>query len=652
MSKKRLDVASVLVALLLSGVSISGIALEEPLEPSSLVQNQDIGKQRWNLQNADIRAVIQTVSELTGKNFVVDPRVQGRVTLVSAKPMTNDEMYHAFLSMLQVLNYAAITSGDIVKIVPSMDAKGYGGTLALGKDGGHGDEIVVRIVPVNNVSAMQMVSILRPLMLDWGNVSAYQPSNSLVLAGGADNIRQLETIIHHLDQNDGSSAEVVTLKYADAVKLASVIQALQNANNVQGKVTNVAVVSDAGTNTLLVSGNEANRRKILALIRELDVPNAAGGNNTAVVRLNYLTAKVMAPMLTKLAHGYIAQARKAAASGGNNFGVTAEGGDGQVSIQPVTDANAVVMSGPHQIVQSLKNVIAELDTRPQEVLVQAIIVKIDESMMSQFGVQWGMGDPRTTATSDGSKLLNKALESGVGYIHSGSFGAIIQALTTNGNNDILATPSILVLNNQKATISDGKNIGMYNRQYSAGAQNNGDSTVPFNTFDRKDVTLSLNVTPQIAPDNTVRLVIKQKDDSLAQDAQNKDPNNPTINTSKINTTVLVNSGDILVLGGLISNNDTEQDQKIPVLGDIPLLGKLFHSKTRTAEKKNLMVFIRPVIINSKEEAEAESLKKYDYIRYQQLRKNSGMPLSGGEGAYPLLPAQSKEKPVNLPPPFE
>lgn len=645
MPKKYLQFAVASVALLIATAPLLGVA--EPVLTDAEVQKLDNGKQMWNLQNADVRAVIQTVAELTGKNFVVDPRVQGRVTLVSAKPMSTDEMYQAFLAMLQVLNYAAIQSGDVIKIVPTMDAKGYGGTLALDGTAHQGDEIIVRIVPVNNVSAMQMISVLRPLMLDWGSVSAYQPSNSLVLAGSAANIRQLETIIHHLDENDGSSAEVVALKYADAAKLAAVIQALQNANNVQGKVSNVAVVPDAGTNSLLISGNDHNRHKTLALVHTLDVPSAAGQHNTAVVKLNYLTAKTLASMLTKLAHGYLEQARKTGAASAGSFGVGGDSGDSQVSIQPVQDANAVVMSGPHQVIQSLQQVIAQLDTRPQEVLVQAIIVKMDESTLSQFGVQWGMGDPRGGAAAT---AVNAALENGVGYIHNGSFGAIVQALTTNGNNDILATPSVLVLNNQKAMISDGKNIGMYNRQYSTNTTTTADNAIPYNTYDRKDVALSLNVTPQIAPDNTVRLVIKQKDDSLAQDAQNKDPNNPVINTSKINTTVLVNSGDILVLGGLISTNDTEQDQKIPVLGDIPLLGRLFHNKTHTAEKKNLVVFIRPMIINNQKQADTQSMQQYDYIRYQQLRKQNGLPLSG-EGRYPALPAKAHADAVTLPPPF-
>ncbi len=609
-------------------------------------------KQMWNLQNADIQAVVQTISQLTGKNFVVDPRVQGKVTLISAKPMTVHEMYNVFLSMLQVLNYSVIPSGNVIKIVPSMDAKGYGGTLVTGKHPGRGDQVVVRVVPVNNVSAVQLVSILRPLMLDWGSISAYQPSNSLVLAGTASNINQLVDIIHNLDRNNGSSVKAVHLKYADATKLAQVIQQLQSANSNQGKVNNVAVVADQSANMLLVSGNTDNRDKTIKLIKQLDTPNSAGASNTAVIRLNYLTAKKVAPMLTKLAHGFVAQERKTNSGRSSTFGVGASSSEG-VSIQAVNDDNAIVLSGPFQVIQSLKGVIKKIDIRPQQVLVQAVIVKMDVNSLSQFGIQWGTTNP-TGASSGGDNssvgsMISQALQNGVGYIKEGSFRAIVTALSSNGNSDILATPSVLVLNNQKASISDGKNIGILSRQNMTNVSNGNDGTVPFNNYDRKDVTLSLDVTPQIAPDNTVRLVIKQKNDSLGADAKSSDPN-PTINTSKINTTVLVDSGDVLVLGGLISNNSTSKDEKIPVLGDIPVLGKLFHYTTKTTDKKNLMVFIRPVIINSKKEANAQSMKKYNYIRYQEMRRKAGLGMSNSD-RFPVLPYKDRYHSATLPPPF-
>lgn len=602
--------------------------------------------QVWNLEQADIRAVIQTVAQLTGKNFIVDPRVQGKITLVSSQAMNREEVYQVFLSMLQILNYAAVSSSNnVVKIVPASDAKAYGGNLLANADHPDNDEVVVRVVTVDHVSAAQLVPVLRPLLLNWGSVSAYRPSNALVLAGFASNIERLVKIIHHLDHNNGSETEVVKLHYADAAKLQRVIQSLQSANHNQGKVSHVAVAADVRANALLVSGNPNNRSKTIALIQQLDTP-ATGGNNTRVVRLNYLTAKKLAPMLTKLASGYQEVSKDKKGDNASAYGVSTAGNP-MVSIQAVEDENAIVMRGPYSVMQNLQKVIKTLDSRPQEVLVQAIIVRIDETALSKLGIQWGSGNPENTTDSSGN-LVSQVFNNGVGYIHDGSIGAIIHALSTNGNTDILSTPSILVLNNQKALISDGKNIGLYNRSYDDTSTD--DSSTAYNTYERQDVALSLAVTPQIAPDNTVKLDIKHENDSLAQDAQNQDPNNPTINTSKIDTSVLVNSGDVLVLGGLISNNATESIQKIPLLGDIPLLGHLFRYKQKSIDKKNLMVFIKPVIINNKKEADIQSMRQYNYARYQQLRKDNQLGVSNSN-AHQVLPYRKTEKKVLLPSPF-
>jgi general secretion pathway protein D len=472
-------------------------------------------------------------------------------------------------------------------------------------------------------------------------------------------------IIHNLDSGDGSAIKVIHLRYADAKKIAQIVQSLQSANSSQGRVNNVSIVSDEENNSLLVSGNGTNRDRAISLIKQMDTKNASGGNNTVVIHLNYLTAKKLAPMLTKLAHGFVEQQKKAHAS--SSFGVGAS--NASVSIQPELNDNAIVMSGPHSVIQNLKGIIKKLDLRPQEVLVQAIIVKVDESKMNQFGIQWGMTQPKGFNPGGGSTPMNydpnssgympnmggalqQAFTAGVGYISYGRLQAIVTALNKSGNADILATPSVLVLNNQKAGISDGKNVGMANRTYSGSASgsNPGGDQQPFNSVERKDVTLSLEVTPQIAPDNTVRLEIKQKNDSLDASANSQDPENPTINTSKINTSVLVNSGDVLVLGGLISDDTEENVSKVPILGDIPLLGKLFQNKTKTVEKKNLMVFIRPIIINNRKQANKVTSNRYNYMRYQEQRKQAGLGLDKS-GVYPVLPGHKAAAGPKLPSPF-
>lgn len=615
----------------LAALSVLAVSMLVPAyaQPAAVPSTSAVVK-TWNFKNADIRAVIEAVAQLTGKNFIIDPRVQGKVSLVTERSMDNKGVYAALLSMLQVLNFVAIPSGHYIKIVPAIDAKGYGGTLAAVGGRSPADAVVVNVVAVNTISAEQLVPTLRPLMLDWGHVSAYAPANSIVLASSASNVAQLVKIIHQLDHDNAGRAEVVKLRYANAVRISKVLVALQSANRNQGKSSYTAVVADAGENALVISGNLYNRKAMRRLINELDTEDSAGANSTAVIRLNYLTAKKVAPMLMHLS----AHPDSKNASSSSGYGVNANASL-PVSVEAVEADNALVVSGTRESIGKIKRVIAKIDVRPQEVLVQAIIVKMSESQMLRLGVQWGMGSPEGGLVAGAAQA---AFASGVGYIKSGNFSAIIQALRSTGDTDILSTPSVLVLNNERAKISDGKNVGLLNRQYSTNTSTDGATTLPYNTYDRKDVTLSLDVTPQIAPDNTVRLQIKHQDDSLTADTR-VTTDNPTLNTSKIDTTVLVNSGDILVLGGLVDNNQDLEDAKLPILGDIPLIGRLFHYKTHNLEKKKLMVFIRPIIINDRDQAKQLSDRTYNGVRRQQLLRRSDLHSKQP----PLLPALPLDK---------
>lgn len=607
--------------------------------------------QIWNLQDADIRAVIQTVSELTGKSFIVDPRVQGKITIVSTHPLSTGEMYQVFLSMLQILNYAAVPAGKVIKIVPVIQAKEYGGALATDLHPGSGDEIVVRIVPINNMSASQLVSVLRPLVQEWGSITAYDPANTLILASNASNINRLMTIIHTMDRKNASAIQVVRLHYANAKKLVDVLTGLQNSDRTAGKVTNVSLAADEQNNAILVSGNAIQREQIKTLIHQLDTKNSTGSANTVVIRLNYLRAKKLAPILTKIAQGKLTeQAKQKNPAASNRFGVgdtssSDSSTSNSVSIQAEDDNNAIVISAPTGLLQSLKQIVQQLDTRPKQVLVQAIIVRVDEAVIQQLGIQWGTTNPNVSEA-----ITVSSFPAGIGFIPHGNLQALIQMLTTHASTDILATPSVVVLNNRPAMISDGKNVGIINREYAGtGTTTTTDtSTVPFNTFERQDVTLQLKVTPQVTPDNTIRLTIDQQDDHLEPDTSSSSTN-PVIDTSKIKTSVLVNSGDVLVLGGLISNDNQEHLNKVPFLGSIPLLGKLFQYKNHTGEKKNLMMFIRPAILKNRDDNNSETAHSYDYMRYQEFRKKAGLGLEVEDA--PMLPSVDKEKEVDLPPPF-
>lgn len=647
---------AIFLAIMASICPIFSAGLSAPAMP-----NQQI----WNLKNADIRAIIRTVSMITGKTFIIDPRVQGKVTFVSQHPMSVNELYNAFLSMLQILNYVAVPAGKVIKIVPSIDANSMGGQLTTGRHPGKGDALVVRIIPINHVSATELVPVLRPLMPQWANITAYHPSNTLILAGTASNIHRLAALVKTMDSQSANATVMVSLKNASANTVVNLLNQLQTSNRLIGKSANVSLVADNSSNSILISGNLNNIARTKALIRELDNKSKSSGSDTKVIFLNYLSAKKLAPILAKIAAGSLKATLPATGAPMvtlNHHAKTAVTMPNTVSIQaePDTD-NAIIIRAPHKLMLELTHIIKRLDKEPQQVLVEAIIVKIDENLLDQLGIVWGTvnastGNSTVVNPDDPNAVTNNVSETstspantfalkishGIGFIANGSLQALIHALKSDGSTDILSTPSIVVLNNQKATISDGQNVGLVNREYqSSNVQGSGNQNLgtPFNTIERKDVTLSLTVTPRISPNQNLRLAITQEDDSLAQaSTADASQDNPVIDTSKITTNVLVHSGDILVLGGLVDHAAKKTVSKVPILGDIPLLGHLFRYTNKNLEKKDLMVFLKPLILSNREVRESQTLQRYRYARKQQFLARQNKPLSGA--AMPLLPSSA------------
>ena len=656
-------------------------------------------KQVWNLQNADIRAVIHTITQLTGRNFVIDPRVQGRVTIVSKTPMSVDQLYKVFLSMLQVLGYAAIPAGTVTKIVPAMNAKEYAGVPIAKKYKRVGnDNVILKVVPVYNVSAAQLVPILRPLMHEWGSIMAYTPSNTLILAGSADNVQRLENIVHDMDDHNASEIKELELKNANAEKLVKVLDKLQQDNRAEGKVTNVSYAADPESNSVLISGSKLNISSARRLIHRLDIKAAQDGGGVHVFHLRYLRAKNLVPVLSRLIGGKVQGADGGAAAptaptagastgtsnpgadnsslGGpdsNSLANTPDqgpglvaGGNSKVAIVAEEANNTVLISGPAQDVNKLKRVIKELDVRPMQVLVEAIIVRLDEALLRQLGIQWGTetdssGDSSGLTASNGqnSASIPGNFVPGMGFIRHVTIQGLLRAIQNNGTSQILATPSIMVLNNNKAVIADGVNVGLENRSYAttgtgANLSNDDAGGVPFTTTQRTDVTLQLTVTPQISPNNTVVLKIQQKDRELStsvNETQNTDPNNPTIETSTIATNVLVSSGDILVLGGLIKNQYRVNEHKIPILGSIPYFGKLFTYQDKQVEQMNLMVFLKPVIVGDRTHNQAVTAKRYDFMRGEQVKMATDQNLIRNLGETVLPNMRNPGRRLALPPPF-
>ena len=632
------------------GLPLSVIPADNTPPPTALMSQQV-----WNLKDADIRAIIQTVSMITGKNFVIDPRVEGKVTFISHHPMSVNELYNAFLTMLQILNYSAVPSGNVIQIVPSVDANTMNNNVANRFHPGTGDELVVRVIPINNVSAIQLIPALRPLMPQWSSITAYSPSNSLILASTAANINHLVKIIHSMDSKSQNETAIISLKRGNAEEIVSVIDKLQNGDRALGKTPNVSVAADKTSNSILISGNLNNIATMRSLIMQMDSKAANNTNTAKVVYLNYLSAKKLAPVLNKIANGDMSTGSTSA--DGKTITVASNSDNSKgISVQAEPDNdNALIIRAPNDVMQQLLQVIHRLDVKPQQVLVEAIIVKMDENLLDQLGVVWGtvtqpsgtsnssMTDLAGATTSPANTAALKIAPGGIGFLQNSSLQALIHVLNSDGSTDILSRPSIVVLNGQKATISDGQNVGLVNREYQNSnaltTSDNQNLGVPFNTIERKDVTLSLTVTPSISPNHTLRLKIEQKDDSLATNLTGNNDlsgqDNPVIDTSKITTNVLVHSGDILVLGGLADHSAKKQDQKIPILGDIPLIGYLFRYTNHDIEKKDLMVFLKPIIINSNYVRQRETMKRYHQARETMMDIKAGPTLN--KDSFPVLP---------------
>lgn len=613
-----------------------GVVTDTVVPPST---TSPAPRRLWNLQDADILSVINEVSQETGKNFVVDPRVSGKITLVSSKPLRQSEVYQVFLSVLGILGYSAIPSGNVVKIVPNMESGEQATKVATRAAPGSGDEVVVRVIPLQNVSAAQLIPVLRPMLPQWSNVSAYTPGNVLILLGRASNLQRILSVVQDVDQASNTGIQVIPLHHATATQVAQVLNNLQAAARAAGDVSPISIAVDDRSNSILLGGSKAARLRMQVIVSQLDAPSSASSGNTEVIYLRYLQAKTLAPLLSKLAANMLGKA--GGGSSEESTTVTATSNTpintgssstvkettidlkGNILAEPNT--NALIITAPPTLMAAIKAVIAKLDLRPAQVLIEAIIAEINESDLRSLGIQWG-------SVANANELFQFDASSVFSFPNPGAgiFGIMphtqvrtVLTLLQNINGvDILSTPSVVVLDNQKATIEVGQEVSVQTGSY---ATTGGVTTspTPFTTNAYKPVTLKLDVTPQINLGCAVRLKIALKNDTL-QNPQNPGVT-PLINTSKIANSVIINSEDTLVLGGLISNTNNENINKVPILGDLPILGRLlFQQRTRDFSKKNLMVFIKPTIINNDDDAMLISHVKYNMIRSLQANHRNDL----------------------------
>ena len=626
-------------------------ALMLPIVTIAIAQDSGI---TLNWKDADIRIVVEAVSEATGKNFILDPRVTGKVNLLSAEPMSKDAFYEAFLSILQVHGYIAIESGNLIKILPNATARQF--PSQFGTEAANGpDDMATQVIQVHNVGATQLVPILRPLIPQYGHMVAHSGSNMLIISDRAANLARIVRIIRRIDMASDDDIEVVQLRNASATEIVRIVMALTQAAQTDGAPIGTSLVADARTNSVLIGGDKSDRLRLRTLIAHLDTPLEDGGDS----QVRYLRYADAEELSTKLQTHFTSQATAAAGQGVSPISTA------NISVWADTQTNAIVVNAPPKMMRSLMQIVDKLDIRRAQVLVEAIIVEVIADQKNELGVSWGIEASGSNAPiavtnfpdflsgvvqlgtaagsdSNPSGLIGEGITLGVGRISDSgvSFAAILRALEGEADTNIISTPSIVTTDNEEATLNVGQEVPFVTGSFT-NTGGTGGSVNPFQTINRQQIGVKLSITPQINESNSLVLDISQEISSIAQSAGGAV--DLITNQRIIETTVIVDDGEILVLGGLLEDVLRESDQRVPILGSIPLLGTLFRSRKTEKVKTNLMIFIRAEILRDASQTAMETNAKYNFIREVQ-RGNQGndVALMPGQNR-PMLPPLSSEQ---------
>ncbi len=593
-----------------------------------------------NFKDTDIREVAEMVSKVSGKNFLIDPRVSGKVTVLSSEPIDGDTLFSTFLSILRVHGFIAVDDGNLVRILPASSAREQA-PISLSESITDDDSIEVQVISVEHVPSVQMVPILRPLVEKDGHLAAHANSNSLIVAASRRTIAKIRQMLETLDQEAESELESIPLQYASAAEIVRTLQSLAISGNDgaagnPGAGTGAKLVAEERTNAVLVSGNVGFRERIKRIISQLDTP-VRDNRNIHVVTLHFAKAEDLAPIIEKLA---TVRAPASATAG------SPAAQEHVASVQADVETNSLIITARPSRMKELSSVIRRLDVRRSQVLVEALIAEVSLTKEAELGIQWlgasdellesTSGDDDTTAGEAIAALLgSSAVSQGtlVGLLQGGgmSFAAIGRALDNDSDSNILSTPSILTLDNHEAEITVGQEVPFTTGSYTT---TTGDATNPFQTITREDVGLTLKITPQISKGNAVVLDIDQEISSVVPGTAAND--NPITSKRTIKTKVVVDDESILVLGGLIDDRISESETRIPLLGDIPVLGELFKHRKNTSEKRNLMIFIRPSILRDSYKNLNATRKRHDEVRVMQLAKQQAGITLLPESEHPVL----------------
>ncbi|HSN20523.1 MAG TPA: type II secretion system secretin GspD [Usitatibacter sp.] len=648
-------------AALAAGAFAAALACAAPPNAPS-----DEEKITVNFVNADIQSVIKTVGQHTGKNFILDPRVTGTVNIVSDQPVSKDMLYRILLSALRVQGYAAVEGDGFVKIVPEAEAKTSAVPTGEAARRAAGESIVTQVFVLQNENAVQLVPVLRPLVTANNFIAAYPNNNAIVITDYAANVRRIQRIIESIDRPSTTDVEILHLQNASAIDIAQMLQRVVPETgvpaNAPGTSPKAAVAVDPRTNSLVVrADNPPLMHRIKSLALGLDTPGAGNGNIYTVFLRNADCTRIAETLRGLLAGSETTRTTTVSTTpAGNTASQTtastslgAQAGNVAAPnsvIQAYPPTNSIIISAPEPLYRSLRTVIDALDQRRAQVYVEALIVEVNASKAAEFGVQWNtgtnIGDGQTVfggtnfSTTVGSNILGIAqnplaigqgLNLGIirgsitipGFTDSSgnpikipNLQLLARALEGDSNANVLSTPNVLTLDNEEAKIVVGQNVPFITGTYTPTA---GSATNPFQTIERKDIGLTLKVTPQVSEAGAVKLRISTEVSSVTTDKALVQSADIITNKRSLDSSVLVDDGQIVVLGGLIQDDQQGSVDKVPLLGDIPYLGGLFRYQSRNHKRTNLMIFLRPVVLKDGAAAAALTGDRYDYIRNLQGR---------------------------------
>lgn len=676
-----------------------------------------------NFVNADIESVVKAVADITGRNFILDPKIKGTVNIISATPVPKSLVYPTLLSALRLQGVAAIESGGITKLVLETDAKMHG-TDVVGRGGGGGDRLVTQVITLRNEAATQLVNVLRPLITPNNTIAAFPGSNSLVITDYAENLRRIEKVIASLDQAPAGEPMIVTLRHASALDVVPLVNRLLGAETATAAAgapvdaqQRVTLVADPRSNSVLLRSENAGRAaRVKALVEQLDTPGRPGGNMFIVYLKNAEAVRVAATLRALMTGSGDTGTTTTAATPsaiGNSLGssTSATGGTGMqpaaspppsgsnpftggagaggalpggLTIQADPASNALIIMGPEPLYNNLRAIVERLDVRRAQVFVEALIVEVSADKAAEFGIQWqflqglgknnlqGFGGTNFGSVADGTAqnniitgavnlgALGQGLNAGLiqGTITIPGLGQITnlallaRALEQTAGANILSTPTLLTLDNEEARIVVGQNVPIVTGQY---ATTGSSSTVqPFQTVDRKDIGVMLRVKPQITEGGTVRLVVYQE---VSRIESFTTQTGLVLSKRALESSVVVDDSQVAVLGGLIQDSFSDGSDRVPVVGDLPIIGAFFRYDQRKRQKVNLLIFLKPTVVRTDAQGKALTNERYEYIMNEQERSRPEFRYFWQDQSVPTLPAPGEmpgtvkgEVPSSLSPP--